>query len=255
MEERTCDEGFDYKVSCTYRNHDVIWGKVDKLTVRARGCVCGFFGESWDTYLPLAEFLYNNSFHASISMPPYEMWCERRCRTSIYRGEIGYIEIRFEGSCEFRAFDIFAIQVRPIREKKKEVGGAEEEYCLQMYLPIDTHAISNDIDNKLKALEEIASFIDHGKLVVIFIDNTEPTKLVIPSNEDRDGKKIRIRWGNPKPEINGAENGFKNVMIKLHHSRIVKTIVNLIETKTTEKQTNKMNGGFTDILCYPQEKI
>ncbi|KAJ9538635.1 hypothetical protein OSB04_031368 [Centaurea solstitialis] len=27
--------------------------------------------------------------------------------------------IRFEGSCEFRAFDIFAIQVRPIREKKK----------------------------------------------------------------------------------------------------------------------------------------
>jgi hypothetical protein len=26
----------------------------------------------WEKYLPLVEFTYNNSFHSSIGMPPYE---------------------------------------------------------------------------------------------------------------------------------------------------------------------------------------
>ena len=36
-----------------------------------RACVLDFQG-SWDEYLPLAEFAYNNSFHSSIGMSPYE---------------------------------------------------------------------------------------------------------------------------------------------------------------------------------------
>ncbi|KAJ9546714.1 hypothetical protein OSB04_019257 [Centaurea solstitialis] len=45
------------------------------------------FGGSWDTYLPLAELSYNNSYHASIGMPPYGMLYGRRCRTLICWGE------------------------------------------------------------------------------------------------------------------------------------------------------------------------
>jgi hypothetical protein len=26
----------------------------------------------WEKYLPLVEFAYNNSYHSSIGMPPYE---------------------------------------------------------------------------------------------------------------------------------------------------------------------------------------
>ena len=51
------------------------------------------FGGSWDTFLPLAEFSYNNSFHVSIGMPPYEMLYGRRCRTPIYWGEVGQREL------------------------------------------------------------------------------------------------------------------------------------------------------------------
>ncbi|KAJ9555074.1 hypothetical protein OSB04_009688 [Centaurea solstitialis] len=47
------------------------------LRCMLRACVWTF-GGSWDTYLSLAGFLYNNSFHASIDMPLYEMLCERR---------------------------------------------------------------------------------------------------------------------------------------------------------------------------------
>jgi transposase InsO family protein len=35
----------------------------------------------WEKYLPLVEFSYNNSFHSSIGMPPYEALYGRPCRT------------------------------------------------------------------------------------------------------------------------------------------------------------------------------
>ena len=38
-------------------------------------------GGSWDNHLPLIEFTYNNSFHSSIRMAPYEAMYGRRCRT------------------------------------------------------------------------------------------------------------------------------------------------------------------------------
>ena len=41
------------------------------------------FRWSWDTYLPLTEFSYNNSYHASIDRPPFEMLYGRRCRTPV----------------------------------------------------------------------------------------------------------------------------------------------------------------------------
>jgi len=37
----------------------------------------------WEKYLPLVEFAYNNSYHSSIEMPPYEELYGRPCRTSL----------------------------------------------------------------------------------------------------------------------------------------------------------------------------
>ncbi|KAJ9544606.1 hypothetical protein OSB04_024313 [Centaurea solstitialis] len=53
-----------------------------------RACVLDF-GGSWDAYLLLAEFSYNNSFYSSFAMPPYEMFYGRMCRTPICWGEVG----------------------------------------------------------------------------------------------------------------------------------------------------------------------
>ena len=36
-----------------------------------RMCVIDFGGQ-WNLHLPLIEFAYNNSYHASIGMAPYE---------------------------------------------------------------------------------------------------------------------------------------------------------------------------------------
>ena len=53
-----------------------------------RACVLEFSG-NWDKYLPLVEFLYNNSYHASIKMSPYEALHGRRCCTPLCWCEIG----------------------------------------------------------------------------------------------------------------------------------------------------------------------
>ena len=47
-----------------------------------RGCVLDFPG-SWDGYIPLMEFAYNNSYQSSISMAPYENLYGKKCRTSV----------------------------------------------------------------------------------------------------------------------------------------------------------------------------
>ena len=47
-----------------------------------RGCVLDF-PESWDRYIPLMEFAYNNGYQSSIGMTPYEALYGRKCRTPI----------------------------------------------------------------------------------------------------------------------------------------------------------------------------
>ncbi|XP_060178158.1 uncharacterized protein LOC132608102 [Lycium barbarum] len=47
-----------------------------------QACVIGFGGH-WDQFSPLAEFAYNNSYHSSIGMDPFEELYERRYRSSI----------------------------------------------------------------------------------------------------------------------------------------------------------------------------
>ena len=46
-------------------------------------------GGSWDTYLPLIEFTYNNNYHSSIGMAPFEALYGRRCRTPLCWHESG----------------------------------------------------------------------------------------------------------------------------------------------------------------------
>ena len=55
---------------------------IQTLEDMLRMCVLDFKG-SWDQYLPLVEFAYNNSYHSSIGMAPYETLYGRRCRSPL----------------------------------------------------------------------------------------------------------------------------------------------------------------------------
>ena len=65
---------------------------IQTLEDMLRMCVLDFKG-SWDQYLPLVEFAYNNSYHSSIGMAPYEALYGRRCRSPLCWTEVGEKQI------------------------------------------------------------------------------------------------------------------------------------------------------------------
>ncbi|GJW45925.1 putative reverse transcriptase domain-containing protein [Tanacetum coccineum] len=57
-----------------------------------RACVIDF-GKGWVKHLPLAEFSYNNSYHASIKAAPYEALYGRKCRSPVCWAEVGEAQL------------------------------------------------------------------------------------------------------------------------------------------------------------------
>ncbi|GKC11782.1 putative reverse transcriptase domain-containing protein [Tanacetum coccineum] len=47
------------------------------------------FRSSWVHHLPLVEFSYNNSYHASIKAAPYEALYRQKCRSPVCWSEVG----------------------------------------------------------------------------------------------------------------------------------------------------------------------
>nr|GEV49035.1 hypothetical protein [Tanacetum cinerariifolium] len=60
---------------------------IQTLKDMLRACVIDF-GNSWDRHLPLVEFSYNNSYHASIKAAPFEALYGRKCRSLVCWSEV-----------------------------------------------------------------------------------------------------------------------------------------------------------------------
>nr|GFC39510.1 reverse transcriptase domain-containing protein [Tanacetum cinerariifolium] len=60
---------------------------IQTLEDMLQACVIDF-GSSWDKYLPLLEFSYNNSYHASIKAAPFEALYRQKCRSPICWNEV-----------------------------------------------------------------------------------------------------------------------------------------------------------------------
>ncbi|XP_027158268.1 uncharacterized protein LOC113759889 [Coffea eugenioides] len=61
---------------------------IQTLEDMLRTCVLDF-GGSWGQHMTLVEFAYNNSYHSSIQMAPYEALYGRKCRSPLYWDEVG----------------------------------------------------------------------------------------------------------------------------------------------------------------------
>ncbi|GJS64780.1 putative reverse transcriptase domain-containing protein [Tanacetum coccineum] len=65
---------------------------IQTLEDMLRACVIDF-GKGWDKHLPLIEFSYNNSYHASIKAAPFEALYGRKCRSPICWAEVGDVQL------------------------------------------------------------------------------------------------------------------------------------------------------------------
>ena len=88
-----------------------------------RSCVIDY-EDSWDRHIPLVEFVYNNSFHSSIGMAPYEALYGRKCRTPLCWTELSEKKVigpdLIQGTEE---------KVKMIRERLKVAANRQKSYA------------------------------------------------------------------------------------------------------------------------------
>lgn len=84
---------------------DILWG-----------CIIDFQG-SQSKYLPLVEFVYNNSYQAIIGIEPYKAPYCRKCRPAIHWDEMG--ERKYLGP------DLIAVTSEAIEKIRQRIHAAE----------------------------------------------------------------------------------------------------------------------------------
>ncbi|GJX15627.1 putative reverse transcriptase domain, ribonuclease H-like domain, aspartic peptidase domain protein [Tanacetum coccineum] len=65
---------------------------IQTLEDMLRACVIDF-GNGWDRHLPLVEFSYNNSYHTSIKVAPFEALYGRKCRSPVCWAKVGEAQL------------------------------------------------------------------------------------------------------------------------------------------------------------------
>ncbi|GKB14904.1 putative reverse transcriptase domain-containing protein [Tanacetum coccineum] len=65
---------------------------IQTLEDMLRACVIDF-GKGWERHLPLVEFSYNNSYHASIKAAPFEALYGRKCIPPVCWAEVGNVQL------------------------------------------------------------------------------------------------------------------------------------------------------------------
>nr|GFB10465.1 retrovirus-related Pol polyprotein from transposon 17.6 [Tanacetum cinerariifolium] len=78
----------------------------------------------WDDYICLVEFVYNNSWHASIKCAPFKMLYGRKCRAPICWDQVG--ECIIEGP---EMIEVTNAKVAVAKEKLKEARTRQKSYA------------------------------------------------------------------------------------------------------------------------------
>nr|GEV24260.1 hypothetical protein [Tanacetum cinerariifolium] len=75
-------DGFGYEYRLPPQTDGQSERTIQMLKDMLHACVIDF-GSSWNRYMPLVEFSYNNSYHASIKAAPYEASYRQKCRSPV----------------------------------------------------------------------------------------------------------------------------------------------------------------------------
>ncbi|KAJ9539019.1 hypothetical protein OSB04_031752 [Centaurea solstitialis] len=135
---------------------------IQTLEDMLRACVLEF-GGSWDDHLPLVEFSYNNSCHASIQCAPYEALYGRKCRSPLNWLEVG----------ESRLLRPDIVQettdkIKLVQEKLKAARDRQKSYADNRRKPLEFQ-IGDRVLLKVSPWKGLIRFGKKGKLSPRFI--------------------------------------------------------------------------------------
>nr|GFB35198.1 reverse transcriptase domain-containing protein [Tanacetum cinerariifolium] len=86
LKERSLPNALGTRLDISTAYHPETGGQSERtiqtLEDMLRACTIDF-GKGWVNHLPLVEFLYNNSYHASIKAAPFEALYGRKCRSPV----------------------------------------------------------------------------------------------------------------------------------------------------------------------------
>ena len=123
------------KVCLSTSNHPQTDGQTERtiqtLEDMLRACVLES-GGNWKELLPLIEFAYNNNYHASIGMAPYEALYGRKCRTPLCWTEVG--DDRVLGPENIQET---TTKIRMIRDKVKQAQDRQKSYADNRRRPLE----------------------------------------------------------------------------------------------------------------------
>ncbi|KAK1406152.1 hypothetical protein QVD17_41439 [Tagetes erecta] len=164
---------------------------IQTLEDMLRACVLDF-GGSWEEYLPLAEFSYNNSYHSSIKETPFEALYGRRCRTPVCWGEIGQRELSSKEMVRSTEE-----KIEQIRARLRAAQDRQKAYANKRRRPVEFQ-VGDYVLLKVSPWKGVIRFRKCGKLSPRFIG---PFKIV-----DRVGK-VAYRLELPE-ELSKLHNTF-----------------------------------------------
>jgi len=107
---------------------------IQSLEDLLRACVLDHMG-SWSEMLPLVEFTYNNSYHTSIGMAPYEALYGRRCRMPLCWNQDG--ESLVLGP---KFLQQTSEKVRAIQERMRATQSRQKSYVDRRRRPLEFEA-------------------------------------------------------------------------------------------------------------------
>ena len=135
---RYFQKGLGSKVNLSTSFHPQIDGKtehtIQTLEYMFIACVIDFKG-NWDGHIPLIEFSYNNNYHSSIQMAPYDAFYERRCLSPIGWFEVG--EVGFIGPNL-----VYLEKVKVIQEILNTT-----QSCQKSYTDVKTRPLEFEVDD------------------------------------------------------------------------------------------------------------
>ena len=136
-----------------------------------RACVLDYKG-SWEDFLHLAEFAYNNSFQASIAMSPYEFLYGRRCRSPLCWEDIGEATVtRPEIVVQS------AEQVKMVRERLRIAQERQKHWADNRRRPLE-FAVGDQVFLKVSPFHGVHRFGIKGKLSPKYIGPFEITERI-----------------------------------------------------------------------------
>ena len=118
---------------------------------------------SWDTYIPLMEFAYNNSFQSSIGMAPYEALYGQKCRTPVCWMELN--EHKVIGPNIVKDTEV---KVQVIRERLKAINDRKKSYVDLKRRDI-AYEVGDKVFLKVSSWRNILRFSKKGKLSPRFV--------------------------------------------------------------------------------------